>query len=351
MSLIVENVKHKQAGSNTIYHCLYGYFFMGLKQNYLAKIYGKDRTTISRWIKKYENDGNISRKKRAQVFLKFNEEKRKWLVALYTKKPILTLSEARLLFYQEFRQQISVSSISFILREAGMTWKRLERRAIQISMSDIARYTVEMNNIDWFLQSLVFADEVSFDNRGMLRKNGYGIKGKRLVYRGEFTRKARVSSLCFLGVNGIENCYVTTGTFDRTKFVYYLRRFILDYDSEVRTYPGRCSILVLDGAKIHIDANLVSYIRSLGLKVIYLPSYCPFFMPIEIVFGLMKRKLKQIYKENSKTPLKVSIGEVVKEFQHRDMRQIFKKCGYLANGTFDPAIALGNIDKVTGFNN
>ena len=128
-----------------------------------------------------------------------------------------------------------------------------------------------------------FLDEVGFDNRSMLRKKGYGLSGRRLVFRGEFNRKPRVSLLCFTGVNGVLETFCTDGTFDRRKFVACCRDFALTNDA-VRPYPGRYSVWILDGAIIHCHPNIVYYLRSLGIWPIFLPAYCPFFNPIEVFF-------------------------------------------------------------------
>lgn len=122
------------------------------------------------------------------------------------------MNEAQQLFYYKFSLEISSSSIWLILKDAGLTWNALERRAIQIRTSDIARFTLEMNNISWTLNNLLFLDEVGFDNHDMMRK-GYGIKGRHLVFQKAYVRQPRVSTLCFLGINGMMNCFVTKRTF------------------------------------------------------------------------------------------------------------------------------------------
>ncbi|KAG6961109.1 hypothetical protein JG687_00007844 [Phytophthora cactorum] len=43
----------------------------------------------------------------------------------------------------------------------------------------VFRFVEELSNIDWSHHNLVFLDEVSFDNRGMIRKRGYALKGKK----------------------------------------------------------------------------------------------------------------------------------------------------------------------------
>lgn len=339
MSNIIENVK-KQASKNTIYHVLFGYFFRGVAIKDLAKIYNKGRTTISRWIKNYEETGDVERKKSLMaVYRKFDVDQREWLVNLYKERPVLHQNEAAHLFFAKFQLQISTSSISTILSEAGLTWKVLERRAIQISVEDVLRFANELLSFPWMLENLVFLDEVGFDNKDMMRKRGYALKGTKLIYRSEFVRKPRISLLCFIGVNGMLNCYQTDGTFTRLKFVDFCRRFATDFDSKVQQYPGTYSVWIMDGAKIHLDKNFIVYLRSLGIIVIFLPAYCPFFNPIEIVFGLMKRELAAKYIENSKVDIRMFIGEAVNTFSNKNLKNIFRKCGYLAPGKFDQSLA------------
>lgn len=336
----------KQAHDNTKYHCLYGFYFLNFSKQYLAKIYKKDVSTISRWIIKFEKDGGIKRKVREQVFSKFDEVQRDWLLNLYKIKPILQLQEARQEFFKKFSVTISPSTISLILRDAGFTWKCIERRAIQFQMDDLLRYTEDLNRFPWFLNNLVFIDEVNCDNRCILRKNGYSIKGTKLLYRGEFVRKPRRSLLCFLGIKGIINSYDTEGTFNRKKFTDYCKQFALDSQNQVEMYPGTYSIWILDGARIHCDTYFISFLRSLGIIPLFLPAYSPFLNPIEIVFGLFKRELKQIYVENSKKNFDLQIAEVLNSFYGRDMTAIFKKCGYVSNGRFDPSVvSMENLDN------
>jgi transposase len=79
----------------------------------------------------------VERKDVEIITRNYSDEKRQWLVDLYKTRPILFLDEAKYEFDHEFNVQISRSYISVILREAGLTWKVLERRAIQISEADV----------------------------------------------------------------------------------------------------------------------------------------------------------------------------------------------------------------------
>jgi hypothetical protein len=163
------------------------------------------------------------------------------------------------------------------------------------------------------------------------------MKGKKVFFLGEYCRKPRVSLLCFLGIGGIVDIFSTNGTFDRSLFIQSIREFATQ-NSNVTTYPGVNSIWVMDGASIHCHPNIVHYLRSIGIVAIYLPAYCPFFNPIEIVFGLVKKKMRRYYGESPRSDMKTAVVESFQDFLSYDMKPIFKKCGYTSRG-FDPAVA------------
>ncbi|TPX67036.1 hypothetical protein CcCBS67573_g07622 [Chytriomyces confervae] len=311
-------------------------------------MFGKVGSTITHWIQQYEEGGGTDRAQRETVYKKHGPERRQWLVDLYRKRPVLLLKEAKDLYALQFPgSTVSTSTISYILKEAGLTWKVLERRAIQISQADIVRFTEELMDLPWILENLVFLDEVSFDNRDMLATRGYGMRGEKLIYRGEFTRKPRVSLLCFIGIGGLLETYPTDGTFDRTKFTACCRDFALSQN--VRQYPGQHSVWILDGARIHCDKNIVYYLRSLGIYPIFLPAYCPFFNPIELVFGMIKGELKKEYKENDRRDLLTVVALVLQEFGKRDFAKLFGKCGYSPRG-FLPGVAFKmDLAEMPGF--
>ncbi|KAI3655536.1 hypothetical protein MP638_001421 [Amoeboaphelidium occidentale] len=262
---------------------------------------------------------------------------KEWLVAMYNQNPTIFLKEARQKFMLAFGLSISTSHISVILREAGMTWKCLERRAIQVCYQDVIRFTNELLLVPWLGCNLVFLDEVSFDNRNMLRNKGFGLKGQRLYFRGEYARKPRVSLMAFIGINGLIDTFKVEGTFDRILFATCCKEFATG--GFVSQYPGQHSVWILDGASIHRDENITYFLRSLGIIVIFLPAYCPFFNPIEIMFGLVKQKMKKYY-ETSGLDFETMIIDVISSFQNTDFTGIFRKCGY-SNNCFDPAVGLG----------
>lgn len=92
----------------------------------------------------------------------------------------------------------------------------------------------------------------------------------------------------------------------------------------------------MDNAKIHKDPDLIQMIRSWGIIPIFLPPYCPFFNPIEIVFGLVKREMKSAYQEGRNDNLSFFVAKVMKKFEHKDFSKIYNKCGYQYASCFNP---------------
>lgn len=347
MASILQNVGNKHATDDVKYHALYAYFFLGHSKSEIAKMYHKDPTTINNWIIRYEESGSVERKSTIRTPPKIDDEKREWLLDLYRECPILYLEEAKCKFERYFSVTISASYICKILHENNFSWKTLEIRAIQIKDQEIEKFFYELNSIEWHYTSLVFLDEISVDNHGLVRSKGYGIVGKKLIFRGEFNRKPRMSLLCFLGQGGILETYQTEGTFTRQKFFDCCKDFALGGICHV--YPGQHSVWILDGAKIHCHPAIIRYLRSVGIIPIFLPPYTPFFNPIEILFGIVKKHLKKIFAKSTKN-MEFQVNAEFMRMRNFDSTSIFKTCGYVMSGKFDPTVAQEQDPANFGFN-
>ncbi|KAJ3309375.1 Serine kinase [Boothiomyces sp. JEL0838] len=172
-----------------------------MSQSELAAIYKKDQSTIYRWIDAYLKGEGVERKV-AQREAGFTTLQINWITDFFHRHPTAYLKEAQSNFICKFNKYISISGIWSLMHKAGYTRKVIERRAMQIKMEEITRFANELNSLNWTKNQLVFMDEVSFDNRDMLRKRGYSLKGERLIMRGEFNRRKRVSYLAFISEEG-----------------------------------------------------------------------------------------------------------------------------------------------------
>ncbi|EEY68228.1 uncharacterized protein PITG_04643 [Phytophthora infestans T30-4] len=202
-----EAATRQHASPNTVFHCLYGYYYLGYSRKELAHIYNKTQQTIGNWIRVYEVTGTYQRAT-SKSDRKFTVEQRSWLRVFFEQRPLAYLDEAQTAFRLNFQLTISKTSVWRVIHAFGLTWKVLERRAIQIKERDIFRFVEEL-----------------------------------------IPAKPRVSMLAFIGVNGIIDYYDTVGTFDRLEFVRCCQDFAYS-----------------NGASIHRHPEIVHYLRSIGIK-------------------------------------------------------------------------------------
>jgi transposase len=331
---LLEAVKRKHASSEVKLYCIHAYMFLGFKKQDLAQIFQKDRHTIGKWIEKFYTKGVVSRKQNeSSAASKFDDDHKRWIKEFVDNKPTSYLREIAEAFQKQFGMTIAQSTVFYILTSVWKyTRQVVERRAMEIRMADVIRFSKELNMIRPTHEQLLFLDEFGFDNRDMLRKFGWFVKGRPYM-KSSFQRRLRNSFLGFCGVNGLVEAYHTEGTFDRQIFFRCVRTFV--NSGKVQPYPGRYSVWILDGAAIHCDPNIVFYLRSVGLVVIFNAAYCPFYNPIEFLFGYIKHYLQENYDENPGTEMLIMTSAFSK-YCNFDMSLVFSKCGYHPLGYFEP---------------
>ncbi|ETV64897.1 hypothetical protein H257_18292 [Aphanomyces astaci] len=79
-------------------HCLYGYFFLGIKKSHLAVIYRKDEKIIANWVQRYNDTETYSRKNAPQTRT-FKQYQKDWLIAYY--QGLSFLDEAKKAFLRK----------------------------------------------------------------------------------------------------------------------------------------------------------------------------------------------------------------------------------------------------------
>eukprot|EP00733_Pompholyxophrys_punicea_P001423 Pompholyxophrys_punicea_v1_NODE_708_length_1416_cov_25.707568.p1 type:complete len:373 gc:universal NODE_708_length_1416_cov_25.707568:254-1372(+) len=295
-------------------HAVYAVLVLGMTRKEVAYIFGKGANTIGHWVARYQETGTIERrdsKTREERYRRLLQMHRNWIVEFIRKDPLCYLHEICAAFKGNFGIGISDSSVYSILTEAGYTKKVLERIAKEIKV-----------------------DEFSTDNRSMLRKRGWFLRGERPIFRSYFRRGTRISMLAFLGVDGFVDFYDTEGTFDRHKFLFYCD-MLLD-SGKIQPYPGRYSIWCLDGASIHLDANMISYLTSRRIVIVFFPAYAPFFSPIEVVFGQVKKECRNIFKDCGYGDEKLVLYSVMNRFTKFNCTNIFRHCGFTPALYFTP---------------
>ncbi len=107
----------------------------------------------------------------------------------------------------------------------------MERRAITIRNSDMARFKKELDAYKYTEAQLVFLDEVSLVNRNMRRSRGYAPEGQSLVVQVEFSRSDKASLLCFIRADGLLESL-------KTLLLFFYCTFVIGINVSVVVYYG-----------------------------------------------------------------------------------------------------------------
>lgn len=134
---------------------------------------------------------------------------------------------------------------------------------------------------------------------------------------------ASLVHLCFVFWVPVE-CWIVSGLKALLQGLNSLSAAVhLPKNKKVQRYPGFHSVWILDGAKIHCDRHIVKYLRIIGILPIFLPAYCPFFNPLEVVFGLIKKDLQRQHRQN--VPVMHEVLDAVNRFKIYPCLRLFEQ--------------------------
>jgi len=144
----------------------------------------------------------------------------------------------------------------------------------------------------------IFIDE-SHITPDTYRKYGWGPVGQAVTLAAQLSGDKRFSYMAAFNMHGMVpgGCQLLRvgdqyGNVDAERFKAWVKRCLLPVlGNYERREPN--SILVLDNCSFHKDEELLQLIRDRGTHVVFLSAYSPDFNPIELAFGLMKRRFER----------------------------------------------------------
>lgn len=311
------------------------YYCYGIPLSSISLLLGPTVSTIKRWLSMFQSKGNVEPEARTRQDSRWPEHVLDHIKSYIEDMPCFLLEELQCELKERFPmlQNVSISSICRALKfDLKQSRKVLSKRAREATFEDTRVYEMILSQYYHNPDQLVFVDETSKDSRDMARRQGWSDIGTECVVTLSFERGKRASALAALDVNGFFSWHHTEGTYDRLLFHKIMVEKIIPY---MNHYPLPRSILILDNAKIHMYAQLIQAVESIGAMVIFLPPYSPNLNPIEFGFNLIKRFIQKeanlAFKANPEGVLNAAFL-----LSTRNYREIFRKCGYLTSSlSFD----------------
>ncbi len=289
-------------------------------KSHIAKIFGITRKTLRSWLKiDLENGEQIPKRERGHPPCILNESHYTKIYQNLKKNPFITCRE----MIEILNVSCSEETMWRAYHKLGFTHKKRTRFASQkLKEENVAKrdnFLKLRKNFD--PEKLVFIDESGVKTNhspryGWSQSNersiGYApCSWKSITVIGALrltTKFAPITVTCEENVNG-------------EAFKEFMEEVLL---CELK----RGDIVIMDNASIHKNSFDKKRFSRRGIKIVYLPPYCPELNPIEHMWSKMKSYLRKVGMRIKKN-LTRTISESMWEITRSDREGWFRGCGYI----------------------
>ncbi|KAH7490458.1 hypothetical protein FOMA001_g2258 [Fusarium oxysporum f. sp. matthiolae] len=244
-------------------------------------------------------------------YKKVTPYKRDALLDRLTEHPTTDRSEMVTFLRDEFEDEVSLSTISRLLKDAQWTRKNCHRVAQQRNPQLRDLYLYKLSKYKSY--QMIFIDESGADRRVGYRNKGWAPSGVTPIQVGKFNREQRYQILAAYTQDGIELARVYPGSTDAALFKDFIEQLL----HGCGRWPQKKSVLIMDNASFHHNDELEPMCADAGVKLLYLPPYSPDFNPIEEYFAELKGfiknpgpELSELFKKDFRAFLQACVEEV-----------------------------------------
>jgi len=189
--------------------------------------------------------------------------------------PDATLAEHCRFFETTQGVQVSSATMSRAIQRLNWTRKKKTLRASEQKEEERAAWREQAQTLD--ASKLVFLDECG-SNIALTRLYARSPKGKRACGAIPRNRRANITLLASLSLQGMGEAFILEGSADGQAFEIYIEQILAP-----SLQAGH--IVILDNLSTHIGEKVRQAIEARGCQLLFLPSYSPDLSPIEEAFS------------------------------------------------------------------
>lgn len=307
----------------------------GLSVGQVADTFGIDRTTLFRWVRNYDTNGEDGLQRKAgsgrpRLLEDLDEDGLRRIVMFPAsdfgyETDLWTVGRLRQVIEDVWEIRVSKDTVWRRLREAGLTYQKPERRYFEADEKARQKWLrTEVpeirKTVREFRAILYFQDESNVSLTAFLGKT-WAMRGQtpRMPVTG---KRGGVSAMSALSGQG------------RLLFRLFDKRIcsgeVIDFlDQMLRFHKGRHLVVVMDQAPPHTSQMTTAYIEGQRrLHVFYLPKYSPDWNPDEKVWNHLKHQELKAHKAKTKDELKALTKAKLRGMSKNPslLRGIFFRC-------------------------
>jgi transposase len=282
----------------------------GMAVGLAARAYGVDRTTLHRWWRRYEMEGDIGLRRRPvsgrpRKLQSINDHNLKRIVMAPASRfgyetDLWTVGRVHAVLVDRFNDDVSEDTVWRRLREIGLTWQAPEREYFQADPAVRQR---------WQEETIPLIRETVRKSKGILYCQDEAsvcltpVLGKTWAERGRPRKvpvtgnRATVAAMSAISPRGRLVFRLHEKRITSTEVIDFMRQLLSHH-------PRRHVIVVMDQAKPHTSKLTKQYIdRQPRLHVFYLPPYSPDWNPDEKVWNHLKNHELKAHRAQTKQEL------------------------------------------------
>jgi transposase len=307
----------------------------GMPVSQTATTFGVDRTTLHRWLARYDQDGQSGLQRRPvsgrpRKLNNFTAKRLKRIVLAPATKfgfetDLWTVGRLHAVLVDRFDVEVSEDTVWRRLREAGLTWQTPERQYFEADPQTRRRWQDEtIPKIRETLEKtggiLYCEDEASVCLTPLLGKT-WAERGKprKVPVTGA---RASIAAMSALSPKGRLVFQLHTKRITSVEVIEFLKQLL-------REHPSRHVVVVMDQAKPHTSKMTKAFIDSKArLHVFYLPPYSPDWNPDEKVWNHLKNHELKAHRATNKQELYDLTEEKLENMrENRDLLQgLYFRC-------------------------
>ena len=267
---------------------------LGLSYGQISQNLGVDKSTVQRTVALFNRTGSLSKRPypKQKVRRKISSLAELYILNLVVQKPGVYLHEIQEELQEFLLLEISISTICKFLCKSGFTRQRL--RTVALQQDQLLRQQFVIDISVYSRETFIFIDETGSDQRNLLRKYGYSVRGRPAKTHVFFNRGERISAIACMSAEGLLDVRTVKGTTDSTEFYLFVQNHLLPH---LMPFNAHSVVVVMDNCSIHHIAEITKSINEVGALVHFLPPYSPDYNPIEELFSKVKTRLKSLDKE------------------------------------------------------
>jgi len=277
-------------------------------------------STASNWTRRQREQGHV-KPDRCGGSVSPLDQHRALILQIVADFPDFTLLEF-VAYLQTEGVHTSTSSLDRFFAREGFTCKKKTVYASERDRPDVARKrkTFKKNQPSLDASDLVFVDETS-TNTAMCRAKGRSKRGERVFGLAPNGHRLTMTLVAGLTTNGIIAPMIVSGAMNGDMFTDYIEKVL---GPELK--PG--NKVLMDNCAIHKVAGVEQAIEAVGATLSFIPQYSPDFNPIELVFGVLKEKLRR-QEERTIPGLTEATGNILEDFTPEQCTNFIRHRGYV----------------------